>query len=144
MFICVSPVTPPRSLWCFAATKHQNLRRNCRMNSVVFKPCFSIWPCSGCWWGHCPAGRAGGAEVHLPCSSQSVCVQLRLLGCASSPPHTTCLSPKASTDKWRSDLAIWPGLKDFALQQRACLAGGARSMGPAPTHTGLGSSFGQN
>lgn len=68
-----------------------------------------------------PAGRAGVTVVHLHWAFQLVCVQSRLLRCASSLPQTTCLSTKASTGRRRSDLAIWPGFRDFALQAE-CLA----------------------
>lgn len=66
--------------------------------------------------------RARVILVHLQWSFQLVHVQFRPLRRASSPPQTTWLFPTRSIDKWRkSDLAIWPGFKDFVLQ-RECPA----------------------
>lgn len=85
-------------------------------------PSFSSGPALIAGAEHLGAGRAGLTVAHLHWSSQFVCVQFRVLRCASSLPQTTCLSTKASTDKQRkSDLAIWPGFKDFVLQAE-CLA----------------------
>lgn len=64
-----------------------------------------------------PGWQSRVAIFHLHSTFQLACVQLRLLRCASSLPQTTCLSTEASIDKQRrSDLAIWPGFKDFVLQ----------------------------